>query len=184
MNDTLTNLLPSGRQQALFREYFLRLSVVFIALVTALTLVAAMLLLPTYIFLTQSAATKASRLTNIESVLASSDEKILSAHLASLSNNAIVLLALGKAPSASAILRSALAIPRNGISLSGFAYTPSAGNVPGSLSISGTAQTREALRSYQLALESTPFAASADLPVSSYAKDTNIAFTITVTLTP
>ncbi len=184
MDDKLTNLLPLGRQQALFREYFLRLSVVFIALVTALTLVAAMLLLPTYIFLTQSAATKASRLANIESVLASSDEKILSAHLASLSNNATVLLALGNVPSANAILRSALTVPRNGISLSGFAYTPAVVNVPGLVSISGTAQKREALRSYQLALESTPFAASADLPVSAYAKDTNISFTITVTLTP
>lgn len=184
MDDKLTNLLPIERQQALFREYFLRLSVVFVALVTALTLVAAMLLLPTYLFLTQSAATKASRLSNIESVLASSDEKILSAHLASLSNNATVLLTLGEAPSTSAILRFALAIPRAGISLSGFAYVPAAGNIPGSLAISGTAQTREALRSYQLALESTPFAASADLPVSAYAKDTNIEFTITVTLTP
>lgn len=184
MDDKLTNLLPLDRQQALFREYFLRLSVVFIALMTALTLVAAMLLLPTYMFLTQSAATKTVRLSNIESVLASSDEKILSAHLTSLSNNATVLLALGKVPSVSAVLRSVLAIPRAGVSLSGFAYTPVSGNVPGSLSISGTAQTREALRSYQLALESAPFAVSADLPVSAYAKDTNIAFTITVTLSP
>lgn len=184
MDDKLTNLLPVERQQALFREYFLRLSVVSIALVAALTLVAAMLLVPTYMFLTQSAATKVSRLANIESVLASSDEKILSAHLASLSNNATTLLALGKAPSVSAILRSALAVPRAGISLSGFAYAPASGNVPGSLALSGTAQTREALRSYQLALESTPFASSADLPVSAYAKDTNISFTITVTLVP
>lgn len=184
MNDKLTNLLPLERQHELFREYFLRLSVVFIALVTALVLVAAMLLLPTYIFLTQSAATKEARLANIESVLASSDEKILSAHLNTLSSNATILLATEKISSVSAILRSALAVPRNGISLSGFVYAPATGNVPGSLSLSGTSQTREALRAYQLALESAPFAVSADLPVSAYAKDTNIVFTITVILTP
>lgn len=184
MNKKLINLLPLERQKKLFREYFLRLSVVFIALVTALTLVAAMFLLPTYVFLTQGAATKTSHLANIESALASSDGKTLSAHLNALSNNADLLLSLGETPSASSVLRAMLAVPRSGISLSGFSYTPATRNVPGLVLISGRSQTREYLRSYQLALENTSFASSADLPVSAYAKDTNIAFTITVTLTP
>jgi hypothetical protein len=58
------------------------------------------------------------------------------------------------------------------------------GKAPGTLSVSGIAVTRGALRAYQLALQSAPFAVAANLPVSAYAKDTDIAFTITVTLTP
>jgi len=52
------------------------------------------------------------------------------------------------------------------------------------LSVSGTAANREALRTYQLALQGAPFTLTAALPVSAYAKDSDIAFTITITLSP
>jgi hypothetical protein len=38
------------------------------------------------------------------------------------------------------------------------------------------------LRSYQLALQGASFARAVDLPVSAYAKDADIAFTVTITL--
>ena len=81
-------------------------------------------------------------------------------------------------------MNNVLVIPRPGIVLSGFDYEPSVGKSAGTLAVSGTATTRDALRNYQLALEGASFARSADLPVSAYAKDTDITFTITVTLTP
>lgn len=184
MDNELTNLLPLERQQALSRGYFVRLGVVISMLLTILTGIAALLLLPTYIFLVQSAASKQEHLANIESTLSSSDEKTLSARLATLSNDVATLAALGRNPSASTVLRTALAVPRPGVALSGFVYTPAAGKIPGTLAITGVAVTRNALRAYQLALQSAPFAAAADLPVSAYAKDTDIEFTITVTLAP
>ncbi|MDD3531202.1 MAG: hypothetical protein PHV99_01240 [Candidatus Pacebacteria bacterium] len=184
MNDDLTNLLPPERQRALSREYRMRLGVVAALLLTSLACASGLLLLPTYVLLTQSAAAKQANLTNVESVLSSADEKALAAHLAVLSNDAVTLIALGKAPSVSAILRNTLAIPRPGITLSGFSYTPAAPNTAGKLTVSGTALTRDTLRSYQIVLQGAPFAAKADLPVSAYAKDADISFTITITLTP
>ena len=184
MDNELTNLLPPERQRALSREYLLRLGTVAAALITILTFAAALLLLPTYMFLGQSAAAKGAHLANVENILSSSDEKTFSARLAVLSSDAAALLALGSIPSASTIVRTALAIQRPGITLSGFGYTPATAKVPGTLAITGTAATRDALRSYQLALSSAPFAAAANLPVSAYAKDADITFTITVTLTP
>lgn len=184
MDNELTNLLPPERQSALSREYVLRLGVVVAALITVLTFAAALLLVPTYIFLGQSASAKATRLASIESVLSSSDEKTLSAQLAALTRDAAVLVELGNIPSASAVLRTALAIPHSGVTLSGLTYTPSEAKVPGTLAITGTAATRDALRTYQLAVQSASFATAANLPVSAYAKDTDITFTITVTLTP
>ncbi len=184
MNDILTNLLPPERERALSRSYSLRFGVVVALLLTALALIAALLALPTYVFLSKSAAAKEAHLANIESVLSPADEKALAAHLAALSSDAAILIALGRAPSASATIRAALSVPRPGISLSGFAYTPAALKNPGKLAVSGVAATRDALRNYQIALSSTPFAASADLPVSAYAKDADIAFTITMTLAP
>jgi len=184
MNEGLTNLLPLGRQKALSREYRMRLSIVAIMLLISLTFAAGLLLLPTYVLLTQSAAAKQTNLANVESVLSSADEKALATHLASLSTDASALIALGKVPSASAISRAALTIPRSGITLTGFSYIPAVAKTRGTFAVSGMATTRDALRSYQLALQDAPFSVTADLPVSAYAKDADISFTITVTLTP
>lgn len=184
MRNELTNLLPRERQRALSRDYFLRLGVVGAILLSMLALASALLLVPTYLLLTENTHAKEVRLAGIESTLASSDETTLSARLAALTNEAAVLNSLANVPTASEVVRDVLAVSRPGVTLSGFAYTPSAGGIHGTLAVSGTATTRDALRSYQLALQSAPFVASADLPVSAYAMDTNVAFTITLTLAP
>lgn len=184
MYNELTNLLPPERQRALSREYFLRLGVVAVVLLSLLTLTSAVLLLPTYVFLAKSASAKETRLATIESSLSSADGTALSLRLAALSSDAAILTALAGAPSVSAVVRTVLTVSRPGVTLSGFVYTPAEDKTPGTLTISGTAATRDALRSYQLALQSAPFALSATLPVSAYAKDTNITFAIIVTLAP
>lgn len=195
MFNGMTNLLPPERQRALARDYLLRLSVVIVWFLTALTAAAAVLLVPTYVFLTESADAKNVQLAHRASTRSSADEAVLSARLAALTSDAATLAALGGMPSTSGVISAALAIPRPGVTLSGFSYMPAAGTDPGipsttsdvalgALTISGHATTRNALREYQLALQSAPFARSAVLPVSAYAQDTNVAFTITVTLAP
>lgn len=178
------NLLPVERQRALSREYFLRLCVVVIAAMTTLVVIAGLLLVPTYVLLTQNAAAKQTSLAHIESVLSAADEKDISSRLAALSNDAAALAALGKTSSVSSVLRPLLAVEHPGVILSGFAYAPVTQNAPKTVLISGVAATRNALRSYQLALQKAPFVAAARLPVSAYAKDADIIFSITVTLAP
>ena len=184
MNNRITDLLPLDRQESLAREYRFRFGVVGIALFITLVFSAAILLLPTYVFLSGSISAKESRLANLKSTLSSADEMALSARLVALSNDATALISLSKRSSVSSVMRSALAVPRAGVSLNGISYTPPAGKSSSTLALSGTAATRDSLRKYQLALQSAPSVLSADLPVSAYAKDTNIIFTITVTLAP
>ena len=160
------------------------MGVVGIVLISALMLVATMLLVPAYVLLTKSTSAKEARLTSMEAALSSEDEKELSARLAALTQDTATLAALRDAPSASGIMRSVLAVARPGVTLSGFVYTPTADKTLGTLAISGTATTRDGLRNYQLALQNAPFARFATLPISAYAKDTDIAFTITITLAP
>ncbi len=183
MHNELTNLLPLERQRALTREYFVRLSIVGIVLLNLLVLSAAMLLFPTYVYLSKSMSAEEMRLATIESTLSATNEASLSERLSALTKDAALLTTLADAPSASATVRAALAVPRPGIALSGLVYTPPAAS-NGSLVVSGTAATRDALRNYQLALEGAPFALVAALPVSAYAKDSDITFTITITLAP
>jgi len=190
MHNGRTNLLPSEREQLLAREYRLRLSVVGLSFVTLLTLAAAFLLIPSYVLLSGSGSAKNAHLANIRSALASSDQATLSARLTALSNDAAALLALSNKPSVTKIMSSTLAISRPGITLSNFVYAAAAGKSDTSdasratLTISGIAATRDVLRGYQLALQSAPSIRAAALPVSAYAKDANIDFTITLTLAP
>ncbi|MFA6969692.1 MAG: hypothetical protein WC217_03815, partial [Candidatus Paceibacterota bacterium] len=152
--------------------------------VTALTLAAMALLVPTYVLLGESSRAKTARLANIESVLSSSDESVLSARVAALSSNTAALSALRESPSASSVIRSVLDISRPGVTLSDFSYQPTRGTVPGTLTVSGVAATRDSLRSYQLLLSGASFVRVANLPVSAYAKDSDIDFTITLALAP
>lgn len=183
MRNDLTNLLPHERRHALSRDYFFSLGVVATIGVTVLTLVSMALLVPTYILLTERTRAKEAQLASIESVLSSTSETELAARLATLSKNTETLSALARTPSASVLMRSVLAVPRPGITLSGFVYTPAEGALAGTLAISGVAALRTALRSYQFALQNESFVQGAELPVSAYAKDSNIAFTVTLTLT-
>lgn len=184
MRDDLINLLPFERQRALSKDYVLRLGVVIVVFVTTLALASAALLLPTYVLLAASARAKQAHLATIEASFFSTESAALSARLAALSANAATLSALARAPSGSAIIRNALVVAHPGIALSGFSYTPAEGTARGMLVISGTALTRDALRGYQLALGSASFTESAHLPVSAYAKDSNIGFAVTITLRP
>ena len=177
-------MLPPERLKAICRNYSIRASVVAIVLVTALVLASAILLLPTYVLLAKSIVAKEKHLANIESSFSSADEAELTIRLSALSDNAKILSTLGNAPSASVIIRDALAVPHTGIILSGLAYTPVAGKNSATLAISGMASSRDALHNYQTVLQSAAFAASVSLPVSAYAKDTDISFTITMTLKP
>lgn len=183
MSDNFTNLLPFSRQRALIREYRFRLGVTFVALFSMLILAATILLIPTYVFLSSSASTKTIHLVDIKSTH-SPDEIVLSKRLDALSRDAATILSISNGPSASKIVNSALSVSRPGIMLSAFGYALGSGKNKSTLTISGSAATREALRGYQLALQGMPFALAASLPVSAYAKDTNIDFTITVTLAP
>jgi len=176
------NLLPAGRIRVQLWRYISRLGTVAAYLALALVVVAGILLIPTFVFLQNAETTKRARLANIESVLSSSDEAALAARLSALSRNAAILVSLATAPSATNLIRQALAVRRSGITLSGIAYAPAKGSQLGTLMLSGTSASRNGLRAYQLAFANTPEFANADLPVSSYAQDSDIPFTITLTI--
>jgi hypothetical protein len=179
-----TNLLPPEREHALKSDYRTRLVVVALWLISALTLGAGALLIPTYLLLAQQEGIKSVQLASLTAKLSSSDEVALAQRLAALSENASRLTDLGKDPSISNTLREMLAIAHVGAALTALDYTPGDGKQARVVKISGTAASRNALRNYQLALEGSPLVASASLPVSAYAKDTDIPFTIVVTLKP
>lgn len=186
MYHELTNLLPSDRSRALRREYFARLGVVALSMLAILVVIHAVLLLPTYLSIRDDAQYERARLAELETALASSEEQQVGSRLARLANDTAYLTAQAEAPSGSDAIRAVLLVPRAGISITNVSYTASPTAGENRLVLMGVAETRDTLRRYYSALSSQPFVSKADLPISTYAKETDLVFTITLTgtLTP
>ncbi len=182
-NNLGPNLLPPERLHALVSSYYARLAVVGLGLFVVVLLAAAALLSPSYVYLRETLAIKEALLGQSGGEDAG-EESLLAARTAALTQRARILTNVVQGRSASSLLREVLAAPRSGVTLVGLNYTSATDNKPGTLLLSGTALSRDQLRNYQLALMGMPFAASVDLPVNAYAKDTNIPFSMTVALKP
>lgn len=185
-DDELTNLLPLERQKKLRRRYFMRLLTVTLFVATLLVGISAALLVPTFVLLERSAAIGEERLARVREVGASSSEKDLSKQLATLTARASILTGLTTQKGVEALLGEVLALSRPGIVLTAFALTPSGGvkGAKGGFLVTGSASTRESLRSFQLALQGLSWVSTASLPVSAYAQASDIPFAITLVLKP
>lgn len=181
MQPELTNLLPPERLRALRRDYFMRLATVGIAALSAVVIGSGALLVPSYLFLNREVRSRETQLHALDEQLVSAQGKQTNMRLSALSDSASYLARLATTSSATAVLRGVLSVPRSGITLNGFTYTPPAKATPGKLSLKGVASTRETLRAYDEALAALPFVTNADLPISAYAQDSDIQFTIALT---
>jgi hypothetical protein len=181
MKVELTNLLPRRRVRALKRGYFFRLLTVAAVMLTAIIVINITLLVPSYLFLQSDINTSRVNLQTLDMALAASQGSEIGARIARVEVDAEYLTRLEKQPTASAAIRSVLGRARPGITLTGINFTAPTKGDDGKMLVSGTAATRDALRRYNLELSSLPFVKSADLPISAYAKDSDIPFTITLT---
>jgi len=182
MSTELTNLLPTDRRRAFTRRYVLRLVVVALIMLTAITVIHGLLLLPTYLY-------SAERIEHMQAQLAAWDESVGSVEEVLVQKRSVALQqvvdrlsVLSGVPRASDALRAILAVPRPGIELTGFTYAPALSEDQATrMLVSGQADSRDVLRKYAGALGDLPFISSADLPISAYAKERDIPFTITLT---
>jgi hypothetical protein len=174
-----TDLLPADAARAVRRDYFLRLATVGLLALSFAVVVHGALLLPTYQYLGQEAAARRVQLSRMDEELVTGGDKQATEELARVRADATYLGTLASVPMSAGVLRLVLAVPRAGVSLTGFSYA--ADGKAEKVGITGVAATREALRNYDLALSSAPWAEKVDLPVSVYAKEADVPFTITVT---
>ena len=176
------DLLPPERRRALHRAYLMRLVTVSAVIGAILAAAAAALLIPTYTYLLQAKETSSARLADASKNLAAVEGTDLAKRLEALEGDARAIAALATSTPGSALVRTLLSVPRPGVVVSDIEYTPAPPARAATVAVSGVAATRNDLRAYQLSLQGAPGIAGADLPVSSYAKDQDLPFTITITL--
>jgi Tfp pilus assembly protein PilN len=180
----LTNLVPRSKIRKNRREYFVRIAIVSIVVLAVLVGMQFLLLIPSYIYERQMVDAENAQLSKLSATLLNSEGQNVQTRLSALHAKATYLGSLAKVQTASTALRAVLALPRTGITLSGLTFSPPKAGAPGTMQLSGTATTRETLRAYDAALAGLPFVKNADLPISAYAKASDISFAIALTLNP
>ncbi|MGK2908741.1 MAG: hypothetical protein ACSLE1_02930, partial [Sphingobium sp.] len=169
-------LIPPERARSFNQLYFLRLATVSVLLLAGIAMVNGVLLLPTYLYLRDLAQDRAIELSTLASELDGTGEQEIRDRVSSLSGDSAYLARLSALPKASAALGALVVMPHPGITLAGFSFLPASAGA--TMSLSGKASTRDALRRYEQSLRDAPYIDSVDLPISAYAKESDIDFTI------
>lgn len=182
MPSDLTNLLPPERRRALLREYRFRVATLALGFLSMVVVVHGILLAPSYLYMTERSAIAEQRLAELSERRAVSGFEDLSARITAFTERAEHVRTLAQTASAADAVRSILDVPRKGILVSSFTYTPPAlDGQGGRMTISGSAATRESLRAFDSSLGKLEHVSSTDLPLSAYAKETDIPFSIMLT---
>ncbi len=182
MYPELTNLLPRSYVNQLRHSYFFRLLTVGVIMAVVLLLIHALLLVPSYLYASTRLASEQRQLDAIANSTQTAQEQEVRTRVGALSADATYLTRLASMPTGSGAVRALLAVPSPGVRITGFSYTaPASAGADASMIVSGTADTRDSLRAYTVALGALPYVKNVDLPIGAYAKDSDIDFSLTVT---
>ena len=176
----LINLLPKSAVNAFKRDYQFRFATLCVLTLVFILIINMLLLVPAYIYAHSHAASLQAKLDSLDQLMQTNDQSQVATRIANLTKEQTYLQGLQKAPKDSALLDAVLASPRPGISLTTFAITPPAAGGAGTIVLTGTADTREDLRAYTVSLGTLKFVSNVNLPISAYASESNIPFTITL----
>lgn len=181
MSRDLTNFLSEEKKRAFRERYLARVLTVGVCMLLVVLLAHIALMFPTYMFVRQEHDVKAKHLAEITHSAEQSQQEEISRRIASLHNNLKRLNTFTAEPHSMPKIKSVLGVAREGIHITSVSSElPGEGGGTFTMRVIGTADTREGLRAYQLALSSLPFVTSADLPLSAFAKESEIPFSITI----
>lgn len=182
MHTERTNLLPKSAIRSLRRSYFFRLATVATVLALLLLLVHGILLIPTYLYTVGEVKRETTQLATLSASFQSSSEGAIQKRINEMRSDASYLATLGELPTGSSAIAGILTVAHPGIHLYGFTFTaPVTATSSAKMTVSGRASTRDTLRQYALSLGALPYVENADLPISAYAKEKDIDFTISIT---
>jgi len=175
----MVNLIPPTAKKGVIVEYWVRVATVWAGLASAASVVIAIVMLPVYVLVDvqiaayiKSADIASQKIASFESV---SNELALSTQQAQL------VLAGDREARLSEIVFMFDELERDGISLSRATVDrDSTGVAP--VQLSGNASDRQSLADFRDRLLAEDRIAAVDFPISNLAKDIDISFTITVTL--
>jgi len=177
----MINLIPPTAKKKIFLEYWARVATVWLTTASVLVIVGIFLLLPSYVLIDSKIDVYAE---GIEELIAEVNEYNNSvAQLIEASNQAKLIIGQEDHREFSAVLSLLENIAGDFVTLTSYEFTRATNHNLSPIVINGRAGTREALADFREALLADPAIESAFLPLSNLARDRDLTFSITVTLT-
>jgi len=174
------DLLPYSEKKSIKVEYGLRRAIVALGFLLATIISGIIFLVPPLVIssfrLREVTATEASLASNAS--IKKQQEIKLAIQTA---NKKLDTLASASGASATGVLTGIAAMKSADMTITSFDLARSATGTSSAVTVKGMAKDRETLLAFANKLKSDPAYASVDLPISNFAKDTNISFTLTVT---
>ena len=173
------HLLPEERIARAKRAYVYRLGSVALSLATCVLLSGIIFLMPSLLSLVENISQERGKASLL---LADAPPEVSDTLVSARTEKEVSSVkTLAELPSVTHDLDAFTRLPHEGVSLQSITYRRDAGK-PGALIVSGTAADRDALRAYQMTLKGQSFIASALIPLSVYAQEANIPFSVTISL--
>jgi hypothetical protein len=173
----MINLIPPTEKKHVSQEYWIRVISVWCYLWSAALFGGVLIMVPAYVLINsqvsvyrESVKTASEKVANFEDV---------SSELASSSQRATKLVNGFKQPLVSEKMTAIRALETNGISFSEITVSRT-DNVFAPITITGGAESRQALADFRTKLLELPGVESVDLPISSLKNDRDIQFTLSV----
>ncbi len=174
----MINLLPQKEKALITKEYHLRRLALYLEMVLALAVVAALLLLPSYVLsLYKKNAAEQSYVQPPMTNQEENKELLSRANKGKAALSALVPEQPAKMPVELVTLITSLKTEDNTITSIKYTFKP-----PQSFEgvVTGIAANRQSLVAFKNALEAVPGLDKVELPVSNFAKDSNISFSLTI----
>lgn len=179
----MINVLPEQEKIDLRREYYMRVATVSLNILTLLSLLASLLLVPPYIL----SASKENSVKNTLAIINNENPEIslndlntfiekINSTLSLFINNTVKRNVLED------VYMPVLNSQPSNISIAQLLFAEHGGNGVAELDLHGVAQDRDALQSFKDILIKSGKFTSVDIPISSFVKKNNIDFTVTLIL--
>jgi hypothetical protein len=178
----MINLIPPEARARIATEYWVRVVTVWLFMIAIAAVVVAASFLPAFVLVTSQVSNYSAAVAEVEKREAAGDTT--ARPLVVASEHARLIIEAERAGLLVPLVDMIDAIgSRAGVTIEQYQIERMATSVA-PVRISGGAPSRAALVAFRDALLGTPTVASIDLPISSFAKDRDIDFSMTVTLAP
>lgn len=182
----MLHLLPDYHKQQVIAEYRNRVLIVFSVGILILVIISAVFLIPVYISTHGRYSVVAAQRESIEAQIAGGENTDDAEKVKEIVSAVEVLKSYTLSEYPSEIFTRILRVKPSGIKITGFIYTPPANQIGtvelSSVDISGVASTRIALSKFNDELKKDKVFKSVFVPISSFAKDKDIVFTVKLTI--
>jgi len=176
----MINLIPPKARKEVVVEYWVRVVSIWLFTLSIFGLVVSLFLLPVYVLVTSQVDAYASSAVEATEKVAEYDLSAVS--LVKVNRQAQMLVGLREMSNFSEMIDTIESLKGEGISLDGFSLVRENKKI-GAVKIEGEAFVRQNLVDFRDSLLGHPDIEDIHLPISNLAKDKNLPFSISVTLT-